>query len=310
MEKYYLKDGVKLLCVKAKSFPEGVKESFEKLEKLLPSKEGRDFYGISYPDKGNITYFAAVKEAFEGETEALGCQAFTIPGGTYTSIYITDFMKDITSLGSAFKELLDTPGIDPNGYCLEMYINDKDVRCMVRLDPKQNYAEDFILQLNSSFREIHKLLSSLDNVQLNTKISDESWTAGQLAKHVIKTSLGFLRLLNGPADQVDRNPDEMVDRIKSDLLNFNMKVKAAKRVEPENINYNKEDLLNTIELINGQYTDCVKNLDLSQKCLTFKIPVYGYLTRLEAITFIIYHTQRHTHQLRNIIDNMKNLKTN
>jgi hypothetical protein len=29
--------------------------------------------------------------------------------------------------------LLTQPNIDPNGYCLEWYLNGKDVRCMVRL---------------------------------------------------------------------------------------------------------------------------------------------------------------------------------
>jgi hypothetical protein len=42
-------------------------------------------------------------------------------------------MKDIPAIGNTFQELLETPGIDPNGYCVEWYINDKDVICMIRL---------------------------------------------------------------------------------------------------------------------------------------------------------------------------------
>ena len=34
--------------------------------------------------------------------------------------------------------LISQPDIDPNGYCLEWYLNDMDVRCMVRLDDNKN----------------------------------------------------------------------------------------------------------------------------------------------------------------------------
>jgi hypothetical protein len=69
MEKYYLKNKVKLACVAAKSFPDGIKESFETLEKILLSTTGRNFYGISYPDiNKNIIYKAAVEETYPGET--------------------------------------------------------------------------------------------------------------------------------------------------------------------------------------------------------------------------------------------------
>jgi len=43
-------------------------------------------------------------------------------------------MKDLQSIGKAFHELISQPEIDPNGYCLEWYLNQSDVRCMVRLD--------------------------------------------------------------------------------------------------------------------------------------------------------------------------------
>jgi hypothetical protein len=42
-------------------------------------------------------------------------------------------MKDIQSIERAFKRLLSYPGIDPQAYCVEWYLDGKDVRCMVRL---------------------------------------------------------------------------------------------------------------------------------------------------------------------------------
>ena len=46
---------------------------------------------------------------------------------------IQDYMKDTSAIGDAFQELLANPRIDPNGACIEWYINNDIVKCMVRL---------------------------------------------------------------------------------------------------------------------------------------------------------------------------------
>jgi hypothetical protein len=55
MEKYTLKEDVKVYCTAAKSFPDGIQEAFITLEKLL-SKEGRTFYGVSYKSTDGLLY--------------------------------------------------------------------------------------------------------------------------------------------------------------------------------------------------------------------------------------------------------------
>jgi len=80
-----------------------------------------------------IGYKAAAKELKSGEAETLGLETFIIKKGVYISELIIDFMSDIPSIGRTFQKLLAQPGLDPNGYCLEIYINNKDVRCLVGL---------------------------------------------------------------------------------------------------------------------------------------------------------------------------------
>jgi hypothetical protein len=43
-------------------------------------------------------------------------------------------MRDFMKAEQAFKKLHTTTRIDPNGACIEMYLNNTDVRCMVKLD--------------------------------------------------------------------------------------------------------------------------------------------------------------------------------
>ena len=134
MEKYFLEKDITVFYVQADSFPDGIKPAFDKLHSLVRTTSDRKFFGISFPEKpGKIIYRAAVEEIYPGEGKALGCESFIISKGDYISIYIQDFMKDIPSIGKAFEQLLKSPDIDPNGYCLEIYEGMANVRCMVPL---------------------------------------------------------------------------------------------------------------------------------------------------------------------------------
>jgi len=135
MEKYILSNNINVFCVSAKSFPNGILEAHQTLHLLVPFKKERRYFGISRPYKDTIVYKAAAEEMHQGEAKKLGCELFTIKNGHYISIVIADFMKDISSIGRAFQKLLSHPDIDPNGFCVEWYLNDQDLRCMVRLDP-------------------------------------------------------------------------------------------------------------------------------------------------------------------------------
>ena len=134
MEKFILKEDIPVFYVKAETFPAGIKAVHEKLLAMLGSVKDRRFFGISNPDgaKG-IVYRAAVEEAFHGEAEKYGCEKFTIRKGTYISEQLKDWQRDESIVARTFQQLLEHPDLDHNGYCLEMYLNEKDMRCMVTL---------------------------------------------------------------------------------------------------------------------------------------------------------------------------------
>ncbi len=135
METYILENDIKVFCVTAKSFPNGIMEAFEKLHASVKTGDRGRQFGISRPNsKGQIVYKAALEELREGDAERFGCEPFVIKKGSYIFVDSLNFMKDLPSIGKAFHELTSQPGIDPNGYCVEWYLNQNDVRCMVRLD--------------------------------------------------------------------------------------------------------------------------------------------------------------------------------
>ena len=135
MEIFQIDKDIRVFYVPASSFPEGVKEAFEKLHALVPFTSTRKFFGLSQMDSdGRIQYKAAVEEVTPGEGADLGCESLVLKNGRYLTLTIQNFMKDIPAIGRAFQELLQQPGIDLNGYCVEWYFNDDDVKCMIRLE--------------------------------------------------------------------------------------------------------------------------------------------------------------------------------
>jgi hypothetical protein len=134
MEKYYIDKDIKVFYVTATSFPEGVGGAFKKLLSFIPKPNKRLLYAISSPtEKGIIIYKAAVEESFPGEGEQNGCETFLIKKGEYWSELLPDWHRDESIVGKTFQKLLKHPNLDKNGYCLEIYPNEKDILCLVPL---------------------------------------------------------------------------------------------------------------------------------------------------------------------------------
>ncbi|HTE12508.1 MAG TPA: hypothetical protein VK645_16105 [Chitinophagaceae bacterium] len=136
METIKLDNDIRVFYVTAKTFPEGISDATKELHKLFAFSKERKIFGLSRPENnGKIVYRAAAEELKEGEATELNCETLIIKKGNYIYLTVTDFRKDIMSIDRAFKQLLEEPDLDPRGYCVEWYSNDKEaVKCMIRLE--------------------------------------------------------------------------------------------------------------------------------------------------------------------------------
>lgn len=134
MEKLKFDKDIVVMYVEATSFPDGVMAAHQKLHSLFPFSADRRYFGISRPEDGQIQYKAAAEVLTSGEAENLNLPTVVLKAGDYHSITIHDFMKDIPAIQNAFNELIALPDIDPEGYCVEEYINQNDMICMVRIE--------------------------------------------------------------------------------------------------------------------------------------------------------------------------------
>jgi hypothetical protein len=133
MEKFVLEKDIPVMYLTADSFPDGIMAAHHIMHAILASRD-RIFFGISYPDrKGNIIYKAGAELHSEQEASALALETCILPKGVYNSIFIKDYFKNPSAISGIFQQLLSSPNLDPQGACVEMYVGERDVRCMVRV---------------------------------------------------------------------------------------------------------------------------------------------------------------------------------
>ena len=155
-------------------------------------------------------------------------------------------------------------------------------------------------EIDATLTELLEVFSSIDQDQINIVPFKGSWTAGQVAQHLVLSISAFVDLMKGPDKKTERPPDEKVEGIRKTFLDFSIKLKSPDFIVPEEKYYQKEDLLEILKSLKGELDKIIESADLEKTCTAFELPVIGYLTRLEGTYFVLYHTQRHIRQLRNI----------
>jgi hypothetical protein len=166
--------------------------------------------------------------------------------------------------------------------------------------------EKIAKEMEETMTVLSALVSSFSQEEINSIPFEGSWTAAQVTRHLNLSNSGFLEILHGPDKETDRPADQKVEQVKADFLDFTTKMQSPDFILPKAVIYDKAVLLNALEDIKAKFAVVISTLDLSKICMAFELPGYGHFTRLEAVYFVIYHSQRHSHQLRNISKKLKN----
>jgi hypothetical protein len=160
--------------------------------------------------------------------------------------------------------------------------------------------QELIKEIDNTLDELIGILESITPAQFNQVPFEGSWTAGQLAQHLTLADSGFPALATGPVSDTDRAPDQMVAPIAESFLNFEIKFESPDFIRPEMRDYDKDEMISGLKKIKADIASAIGDLDLTKTCMAFAFPVLGNLTRYEAANFVIIHTTRHIHQLKNI----------
>lgn len=143
-------------------------------------------------------------------------------------------------------------------------------------------------------------ISLFNEQQLNIALSEDSWTAGQVAEHVFKSASQLIPVLKGAGKPADRDPAEKVKMIKDLFLDFEAKFKSAPAIWPSDRPHQKSGVIDLLQTAVTQVREVINTKDLYAISTELVVPFFGELTRLEWLYLICYHTQKHIHQLKNI----------
>jgi uncharacterized damage-inducible protein DinB len=167
--------------------------------------------------------------------------------------------------------------------------------------------EELIIEIENVNREFIQTLSQFSEKELNKIQQEESWTAGQVTEHILKSNGGILaQLLNGDGNPTTRPFDEHVDLIKN-IFRSEDKMKTAPSLEPSQPPHDLEDLMKTLNLQQIQKLETIKVKELKELSSELQFPpAPNGLTRYEWIIFMIEHTRRHGKQIENIYKEFHN----
>lgn len=150
-------------------------------------------------------------------------------------------------------------------------------------------------------------LRGISGKQLDTVPFEGSWTAGQVAEHILLSASGIAEMLRGKVTETTRQLEEQVATLQKIFLDYTTKMKSPEFVLPRATVHPKEGLINSLKFAFDSIAASAAALDLSMTCIDSEFPTIGYLTRIELCHFVVFHTQRHIHQLDHIISKLKSV---
>ncbi len=159
---------------------------------------------------------------------------------------------------------------------------------------------DYISQLKFSAGELRETLKVFTPEELKQVPFEGSWSAAQVAEHVLKSASGLPMVLAGNSRPAERDPEEMVARIRSIFLDFDTKMKSPEFVLPSDSPPAQAELLQKLDKVFDLIAQTANRVNLPDLFTDFPFPQMAELTGYEWLCFIICHTQRHTVQIRNI----------
>jgi hypothetical protein len=164
-------------------------------------------------------------------------------------------------------------------------------------------TNEILLATADAISELADLMSAVDNDKVNIIPYDGSWIAPQLLRHVTKSIDGMTKAMRMDAKPAERNPAERIGELKKIFLNFSNKLTQPDFIIPEEQIYEKQSSIEELNESFNQFKKSVSSANLDD--LIQGLP-FGPVTKLEIVHFVLYHTQRHLHQMKKICDALKN----
>ncbi len=165
------------------------------------------------------------------------------------------------------------------------------------------YKKEALQQsLDKTILCVQQAVKSFGNELINKVPFTGSWTAAQVADHITRSNNSISKALMLKGSSINRDPGERIPELKEIFLDFTTKLNAPEFILPDRGDYTEESVLARL----GQSFTKIKGLsNRAELSEIINHPAFGDITKFEILYFVLYHTQRHIHQLENIYHSLK-----
>jgi DinB superfamily len=157
--------------------------------------------------------------------------------------------------------------------------------------------EELLASLKNVVSNLMQVLNGFDGQNINTSPFEGSWTAAQVVDHITRSNMSITKAFALKGAAINRDPGERVQELKNIFLNFNTAFQAPDFILPTQDVYEKKILIALLNRSVDKIKEVSCQADLSEM---INHPAFGDITKFEILHFVLYHTQRHIHQLEKI----------
>jgi DinB superfamily len=163
--------------------------------------------------------------------------------------------------------------------------------------------QELQVSLDKTATGMLQVLDKFNPRSINSIPFEGSWTAAQVADHITKSNTSIAKALNLSGTMINRDPAVRIKELKDVFLNFETKFKSPDFILPGHEEYEKGTVIVHLKQSTENIREVSSRVDLSEM---INHPAFGDITKFEILHFVMYHTQRHTHQLENIYRHLQN----
>jgi hypothetical protein len=179
------------------------------------------------------------------------------------------------------------------------------IKDLAERQPEENELlsnEELAQTLEIATTDYLSVLTSFSPEQVNVVPFEGSWSAGQVTDHLLKSETGLPEMMMGETAPAMRPVGQMIPIIEDIFLDFSTKLQAPDFNLPANGPFDFETILSEFKKERAALLEIARAEDLTLICNEFPFPTVGEFTRYEWIHFVVCHSRRHAHQLRNILE--------
>jgi hypothetical protein len=156
--------------------------------------------------------------------------------------------------------------------------------------------------LDATWSELLALISATNGGGINAIPFPGSWSAAQVFTHITKSNKAFAQGMEMEGKPAERAPDASEPEIRKIFLDFETKFKSPEFIVPEVKIYDKNEVTRVLKSSIDKLSGLRSKINLFE---IIALPIFGEITKLELLYFVLYHTQRHIYQLKKIFAILK-----